>query len=76
MEKYILFSWSKVVPFDPSDLFCADAESFRLAREAEEEQGTITKVTDIVKSYYDSAINTASGYLESIKGLKLEEKAK
>nr|QCP69311.1 apolipoprotein C2 [Lateolabrax maculatus] len=57
-------------------LLALNAESFRLAREAEEEQGTITKVTDIVKSYYDSAINTASGYLESIKGLKLEEKAK
>ncbi|KAK2844834.1 hypothetical protein Q5P01_011493 [Channa striata] len=52
------------------------AESFRLPRQADEEQGTLTKLTDTVKSYYDSAVNTASGYLESIKSLKLDEKAK
>lgn len=31
---------------------------------------------DTLKSYYDQGVNTASGYLDSIKGLKLEEKAK
>uniref|UniRef100_A0AAZ1XK81 Apolipoprotein C-II n=1 Tax=Oreochromis aureus TaxID=47969 RepID=A0AAZ1XK81_OREAU len=50
-------------------LFALSAESFRVPRQVdEEEQGTITKITDTV--------NTASEYLEQIKGLKLEEKAK
>lgn len=57
--------------------FCIGAESFRVPRQVdEEEQGTITKLTDTVKSYYAGAVNTASDYLEQIKGLKLEEKAK
>lgn len=64
-----------VVPFDPSDLSCVGAESFRVPRQAEDDKGTVAKITDTVKSYYDSAVNTASGYLESIKGMKLEEKA-
>ncbi|XP_060906203.1 apolipoprotein C-II [Labrus mixtus] len=57
-------------------ILALNAESFRMPRQVEEEQGTITKITGTVKSYYDSTINTARGYLESIKGLKLEEKAK
>ncbi|XP_031709318.1 apolipoprotein C-II [Anarrhichthys ocellatus] len=59
-------------------LLAVSAESFRMPRQAEEEQelGTLTKITDGIKSYYDSAVNTASGYLENIKGMKLEEKAK
>ncbi|XP_042281101.1 apolipoprotein C-II [Thunnus albacares] len=57
-------------------LLALSAESFRVTRQTEEEQGTLTKITDTVKSYYDEAINTASGYLDSIRGLKLEEKAK
>lgn len=62
--------------FNPSGLFCPGAESFRVPRQAEEEQGTLTKITDSLRSYYDKAVNTASEYMESIKGLKLEEKAK
>lgn len=70
-----------VAPFDPSDLFCAGAESFRMPRQAEaveeeEEVGTLTKVSGTIKSYYNDAVNTASGYLDSIRGLKIEEKAK
>ncbi|XP_044064684.1 apolipoprotein C-II [Siniperca chuatsi] len=57
-------------------LLALSTESFRVPRQIEEEQGTLTKITDSVRSYYDSAVNSASGYLESIKGLKLEEKAK
>ena len=62
---------------DTSDLFCADAESFRVPRQVEEEQvqGTLSKITGTVKSYYDTAVDTASGYLDDIMGLKLEEKA-
>lgn len=57
-------------------LLALSAESFRMPRQVtEEEPGTLTKISDTVKSYYDSAVNTASGYLEDIKGLKLEEKA-
>ncbi|XP_029307892.1 apolipoprotein C-II [Cottoperca gobio] len=58
-------------------LLALSAESFRVSRQADqEEQGTLSKLTDTVRSYYDGAVNTASGYLESVKGLKLEEKAK
>lgn len=60
-----------------SDLFfSAGAESFRVPRQAEDEEGTLTKITGTVKSYYDSAVNTVSGYVESLKGLNLDEKAK
>ncbi|XP_063054993.1 apolipoprotein C-II [Engraulis encrasicolus] len=55
-------------------LLAVGAESMRLPRDAEE--GTVTKVLDAFKSYYDQGITSASGYLESIKGMKLEEKAK
>ncbi|KAK5861893.1 hypothetical protein PBY51_017332 [Eleginops maclovinus] len=70
-------------------LLALNAESFRVSRQTEEEvevqrvepvepveEGTLTKLTDAVKSYYAGAVNTASEYLENIKGLKLEEKAK
>uniref|UniRef100_A0A3Q2PD28 Apolipoprotein C-II n=1 Tax=Fundulus heteroclitus TaxID=8078 RepID=A0A3Q2PD28_FUNHE len=57
-------------------LLALSAEGFRLARQAEEEEGTLTKISGAVKSYYDSAVDTVSGYVDSIKGLKLEEKAK
>ncbi|XP_068426700.1 apolipoprotein C-II [Clinocottus analis] len=57
-------------------LLALSTESFRLPRQVKEvEPGTLTKISDTVKSYYDSAVNTASGYLDNIKGLKLEEKA-
>lgn len=62
--------------FNPSGLFCSGAESFRVPRQAEEEQGTLTKITDSLRSYYDKAVNTAGEYMESIKDLKLQEKAK
>ncbi|XP_051573883.1 apolipoprotein C-II-like [Myxocyprinus asiaticus] len=53
-----------------------EAESFRMPRQAEEEKGTIATVMDTLKSYYDKSIDTASGYVETIKDYKLEEKAK
>lgn len=53
----------------------AGTEGFRVPRQAEEE-GTVAKVLDTLKSYYDQGITTASGYLDSIRGMKLEEKAK
>ncbi|XP_048116027.1 apolipoprotein C-II-like [Alosa alosa] len=46
---------------------------------AEEEavkQGTAARVMNTLRSYYDQTLNTASGYLEDIRELKLEEKAK
>lgn len=55
-------------------LLAVGAECARLPRDAEE--GTVTKVLDAFKGYYDQGITSASGYLESIKGMKLEEKAK
>ncbi|XP_050931944.1 apolipoprotein C-II [Lates calcarifer] len=57
-------------------VFALSAESLHVPRQAEEEQGTLTQIADKVRSFYDSTINTASGYIEGIKGLKLEEKAK
>ncbi|XP_029593327.1 apolipoprotein C-II-like [Salmo trutta] len=68
-----------------------NAQSLRLPRQAEEgtpeepvadvaeadgEQGTLEKLTGAVKSYYKTSISTATSWLDSIKGLKLEEKAK
>ncbi|KAM7421215.1 hypothetical protein PAMA_015391 [Pampus argenteus] len=55
-------------------LLALSAESFRMPRQAEEE-GTLSKISDTVKSYYNTAINSARGYAEDVKGLKLEEKA-
>ncbi len=54
----------------------AGAESFRVPRQVEEEKGTIATVVDTLKSYYDQSIDTAGGYVETIKGYKLKEKAK
>ncbi|XP_041758582.1 apolipoprotein C-II [Coregonus clupeaformis] len=44
--------------------------------EADAEQGTLEKLTSAFKSYYETSISTATSWLDSIKGLKLEEKAK
>ncbi|XP_041708327.1 apolipoprotein C-II [Coregonus clupeaformis] len=44
--------------------------------EADAEQGTLEKLTSAVKSYYETSISTATSWLDSIKGMKLEEKAK
>ncbi|XP_010892444.1 apolipoprotein C-II [Esox lucius] len=58
------------------------AHGFRLPRDAEEgdlevaEQGTLGKLNSVVKQYYETSINKAAGWLEVIKDLKLEEKAK
>ncbi|XP_076136057.1 apolipoprotein C-II-like [Alosa pseudoharengus] len=59
-------------------LLAIGAESSRVARQAEEEgdQGTAARVMNTLRSYYDQSLNTASGYLEDIRELKLEEKAK
>ncbi|MCI4374809.1 hypothetical protein PGIGA_G00010180 [Pangasianodon gigas] len=52
-------------------------ESFRLPREAEnEEAGPVTFLIDKLRSYYDYSLNIASSYVETIKDLKLDEKAK
>ncbi|XP_051577862.1 apolipoprotein C-II-like [Myxocyprinus asiaticus] len=56
--------------------FALGVESFRMPRQAEEEKGTFANVMDTLKSYYDKSVDTASGYVETIKGYKLEEKAK
>merc|ERR1712112_99492 len=39
-------------------------------------KGPVTRVTDTIKQYYASTVDTANSYMESIQGLKLEEKAK
>ncbi|KAM6910164.1 apolipoprotein C-II [Xenentodon cancila] len=57
-------------------LLALSAESFRVPRQTEDEEGTLTKISTSFKSYYDGAVNTVSGYMESIKELNLEEKAK
>ncbi|XP_037309113.2 apolipoprotein C-II [Pungitius pungitius] len=57
-------------------LLALSAESFRVPRQVEEEAGALSKITGTFRSYYDTAVNAASGYLDTIKGLKLEEKAK
>ncbi|KAL6109787.1 uncharacterized protein ACO6RY_12842 [Pungitius sinensis] len=58
-------------------LLALSAESFRVPRQVDEEEaGALSKITGTFRSYYDTAVNAASGYLDTIKGLKLEEKAK
>ncbi|CAL1610357.1 unnamed protein product [Knipowitschia caucasica] len=62
-------------------LLAINVEGFRVSRQAaeeaeQEEQGTLSKMTNAFRGYYEKSINTASGYLENVKGLKLEEKAK
>ncbi|XP_032411944.1 apolipoprotein C-II [Xiphophorus hellerii] len=57
-------------------LLAISADSFRLRRQVEEEEGTLTKISGAVKSYYNSAVDTVNGYVDNIKGLKLQEKAK
>ncbi len=74
-KNLLTFLVKNATTFDP---FCADAESFRVPRQAEEEQeeqGTIAKISNTIRSYYDSVVDTACGYVESVRGLKLEEKA-
>lgn len=56
-------------------LLAVGAESFRVPRQTDEEQGTVAKITDTFRSYYNKAVDTASGYLEKIRDLKIEEKA-
>lgn len=75
-EREIEYKELKVATFDWSLLYYAGAESFRVPRQTEEEQGTLSQITDVFRSYYSKAVDAASGYLEKIKGLKIEEKAK
>ncbi|KAL0985038.1 hypothetical protein UPYG_G00152140 [Umbra pygmaea] len=59
-----------------------NAHGFRLARQADEaapedeETGTLQMVNSAFKQYYETCVNTASGWLENLKDLKLNEKAK
>merc|ERR1712126_108298 len=58
-------------------LLALSVESSRLPRQVPaEEKGTLAGITDYVSSYYDESINTLSSYIDSIRGLKLEEKVK
>lgn len=63
-----------VVTFDQSLVFCAGAESFRVPRQAAEEQGTLSQISNFFKSGYNKAVSTANRYVESIKGLEIEDK--
>ncbi|KAJ3598393.1 hypothetical protein NHX12_001903 [Muraenolepis orangiensis] len=58
-------------------LLALSAESFRVARQVlDEEPGTLAKITDTIKTYYGDSVDAATGYIDSIRGMKLEEKAK
>ncbi|XP_034029416.1 apolipoprotein C-II [Thalassophryne amazonica] len=59
-------------------LLALGAESFRLPRQVEEEEeqeGTLSVITGTLKSYYNSAVNTASGYVKNIKDMQLDKQA-
>lgn len=74
---FIIDGRTEVLSLTTADLLCPGAESFRMPRQAkEEEAGTMAKIVDTLKGYYDDTLNTASSYMDSIRGLKLEEKAK
>lgn len=51
------------------------AESFRVPREAED-KGTFANMMDTLKGYYDTSVDTANSYVETLKAYKIEEKAK
>ncbi|XP_015227361.1 apolipoprotein C-II [Cyprinodon tularosa] len=57
-------------------LLALSTEGFRLPRQVDEEEGTLSKISEAIKSYYGSALDTVNGYVDTIKGLKIEEKAK
>ncbi|KPP59429.1 apolipoprotein C-II-like [Scleropages formosus] len=60
-------------------LFSYGAESFRVLREVpepEEEPGPLSTVTNTLWSFVEKSVDTANGWLESLKNLKLDEKAK
>ncbi|KAI1886305.1 hypothetical protein AGOR_G00212630 [Albula goreensis] len=42
----------------------------------EEAAGPLTKVTDAVRAAWSTSVDTATGWIESVKGWNLEEKAK
>jgi len=50
--------------------------SEQVAPESEVVKGPVTKITDGIQHYYAQGVDTVNGYIEGIKGLKLEEKAK
>uniref|UniRef100_A0A667XW51 Apolipoprotein C-II n=1 Tax=Myripristis murdjan TaxID=586833 RepID=A0A667XW51_9TELE len=56
-------------------LLALSAESFRVPRQTPEEQGTLAKITDFIKFYYNQSVDTVSEYVENIKGFNIEEKA-
>ncbi|XP_048880348.1 apolipoprotein C-II [Brienomyrus brachyistius] len=51
-----------------------DAECLRIIREVTEE--TEATVADTLWSYWDNTFQTANGWMEQVKGWKLDEKAK
>ncbi|XP_071062270.1 apolipoprotein C-II [Pseudochaenichthys georgianus] len=66
----------EVVPEEVVEVVTEEVVPEEVVEEVVPEKGTMAKFTDSVKAYYSGAVNTASEYLEKIKGLKLEEKAK
>ncbi|XP_022053722.1 apolipoprotein C-II [Acanthochromis polyacanthus] len=55
-------------------LLALNTEGYRVLRQAqEEEEGSLGKIASTIKSYYSSAVDTASDYIDSIKGLKVKE---
>lgn len=42
----------------------------------EEESGPVTSLWDKMKEYYDYSMTVAGSYVDTIKDLKLDEKAK
>lgn len=78
-KKWLLeHTWEKKiqngVTFDQSLVFCGGAESFRVPRQAVEEEGTLSKIADFFQSGYKKVVSTANSYVETIKGLEIEDK--
>ncbi|KAK3572255.1 hypothetical protein QTP86_029415 [Hemibagrus guttatus] len=59
-------------------LLTLGAESFRVPREIEEEEkkGPVTMIIDKLRNYYDYSLGVAGSYVDTIKDLNLDEKAK
>ncbi|XP_077455091.1 apolipoprotein C-II [Stigmatopora argus] len=58
-------------------LLAVSTEGFRMPRQVtDEEQGPLTMISEKIKSYYSNAVDTVNSYVDAIKGLKIEQKAK
>ncbi|XP_057691258.1 apolipoprotein C-II [Corythoichthys intestinalis] len=56
-------------------LLAVSTEGLRMPRQVDDEaQGPLTMISETIKSYYSNAVDKVNDYIDTIKGLKIEEK--